>query len=413
VVARSNLLLAALASAVGVTYALGAAAGCGNEGSSRETKQADPTTLVSDAGSFTRNTLLASMGQCALDTYRRTSLKTTALADAMRRNEAEASAASRIAAQTAFADAMTDFQQAELMQFGPYGRKTGPGGDGVRDLVYSWPDTSRCLVDETLVARGYEAADFSTKGFVTVRGLAAVEYLLFASAPTNACGAASAINAQGTWQALGEAEIARRRAAYARVVADDVSTRLTALVQKWDPAGGNFLGELKSAGSGSRQYTSEQIALNAVMDALFYADVELKDAKVGRPLGLVSCAAECSAELETPFSRLGKKNLVANLAGFRSIFFGCGEGGSGLGFDDLLEGTGGGGVVVSVRAAFAEIEAALNAIPDGELEDELTAKTPAALALHAALRKLGGLLKTEIVTVLNLELPARVEGDND
>jgi hypothetical protein len=70
-------------------------------------------------------------------------------------------------------------------------------------------------------------------------------------------------------------------------------------------------------------------------------------------------------------------------------------------------------VAASVQSAFAEVEAALQAIPEGKLEDELRAKSAAATALHTALRKLGDLLKTEVVTVLNLELPARVEGDND
>lgn len=407
-----SFLFAATASLAVATYFVTIGSGC----KSTPTKSApatDSTTLTADAGTFTRNTLLTEMGKCAVDTYRRTAQKATALGEAARRHEMEASAESLLAVRAAFAETMTEFQRAEAMQVGPFGPKTAPGGEGVRDIVYSWPNTSRCLVDETLVSKGYEAADFSVKGLITARGLAAVEYLLFNDAPANACRDTSVINASGQWQALGASDLAARRAVYARVVAEDVSTRLNALAQKWDPAGGNFLGELSGAGTTSRHYPSEQIALNSFMDALFYIDLEMKDSKVARPLGLLACPGDCANELEAPHSKLGRANLLANLEGFRALFFGCNANGAGLGFDDLLEGVGGGRAAAAVSAAFADVEKAVLAIPDGKLEDELRAKSPAGQALHAALSKLGDVLKTEVVSVLNLELPARVEGDND
>jgi predicted lipoprotein len=162
------------------SYGLLAAPGCDENGSSREGAKTDPTTLMSDAGPFTRSTLLASMGQCALDTYGRAAGKATGLVAAARRHETEQSVASRAAARAAFAETMAEYQQAELMQFGPFGPKTVPGGEGLRDLVYAWPNTNRCLIDETLVAKGFEAGDFVAKGFVSVRGFAALVYLLFA-----------------------------------------------------------------------------------------------------------------------------------------------------------------------------------------------------------------------------------------
>ena len=409
----ASVVCAALASAALASYLLAAGPGCDGEGSSRQ-RASDPTTLVSDAGSFTRSSLLAAFGQCALDGYRKSAQKSALLAEAVRRHESEQSAASLTAARTAFADAMVDYQRIEIMQFGPFAKKVAPGGEGLRDLVYAWPNVNRCLVDEALVARGYEAADFAAKGAVNVRGLAAVEYLLWSEGATNACADTSAINAGGTWQALEAGELSRRRAAYARVLVEDVAARLGGLVQKWEPGGGNFLAELESAGTGSRHYGSQQLALNSVMDALFYVDVELKDEKVGRPLALTgSCTTDCSDQVEALQSKLGRAHVTANLAGFRAIFFGCGEGGAGLGFDDLLEGVGAARVATSVHSALAEVDAALSAIPEQKLEDELRAQSTAARALHEALRKLGGLLKTEVVTVLNLELPGRVEGDND
>ena len=404
---------AALGSAALASYLLTTGPGCDSESAARG-PSTDPTTLVSDAGSFTRSTLLAGFGQCALDGYRKSAQKMSLLAEAVRRHESEQTPASLAATRSAFAEAMVDYQRIEVMQFGPFAKKVAPGGEGIRDLVYAWPNVNRCLVDETLTARGYEAADFGTKAAVSARGLAALEYLLWNETTSNACLPTSGINSGGEWQALDAGELSRRRSAYARVIADDISSRLGDLVQRWEPSGGNFLAELEGAGGASRHYASQQLALNSVMDGLFYVDLELKDEKIGRPLALMgTCTGDCGDQVEALHSKIGRAHVAANLAGFRSIFFGCGEGGVGLGFDDLLEGVGAGRVAASVAAAFAEVDAALAAIPDGKLEDELRAKSAAATALHAALRKLGGLLKTEVVTVLELELPGRVEGDND
>ncbi|MBX3232600.1 MAG: hypothetical protein KIT84_16615 [Labilithrix sp.] len=367
----------------------------------------EPGTLVSDAGTFTRAELLAGEGACALDTYRRTKAKADVLADALRAWDAAPSDATKAAARAAFAETMTEFQRAEAMQFGPFARAIGPGGEGIRDQVYMFPDPDRCLMDDTLANEKYLEPELrSVKTRAGARGLATIEYLLFYEGAANACPATAAINTEGTWAGLAPAELTKRRAAYARVVGEDVAARLGDLVQRWEPSGGNFLAELETAGSGSRVFASQQGAINALTDALFYLDKELKDDKVGRALG--------EPELvEAPHSRLGHAYVAANLAGFRAIFFGCGVDGGGLGFDDLLEGVGAGRVAASAAAAFAEVEATFAKIPAGTFEDALAARSAEAQAFHAALKKLADILKTEVVTVLNLELPSRVEGDND
>lgn len=409
---RFRSLLVATLTGAGV-YALASIAACDDGAARTPTKSSDPTTLVSDAGPFTRSDLLAQIGQCALDGYRRASETTGALAVAVRAYAAAPTETSLATARSAFTAAMPDYERIELLQFGPFGPKTAPGGAGLRDLVYSWPNSSRCLIDETIVDRSYENDDFPAKGLVSARGLYALEYLLFHDGP-NACLPNAAINAEGLWDGVGAEERARRRAKYAAIVADDVAARLSDVVQRWDASGGNFLGELATAGKGSRHFGSEQVALNSVMDALFYVDLDLKDAKLGRPLGLKGgCAQDCATEAEAPYSKLGKAHLTANFAGFRDVFFGCGEGHAGLGFDDLLVGLGAGQAATDVQGALDEIDAALAAIPDGQLEVGLATKSAQAQALHAAVSKLGDRLRTEIVTVLNLELPARVEGDND
>src|SRR5207253_1840194 len=144
---------------------------------------------------------------------------------------AESDATKRALAQEAWRTTMDAWQRAEMFQFGP-AAMTGTGSPGARDMrdpVYSWPVVSRCLIDQVIVAKTYEVGDFGTLSLVSTRTLAALEYLLFYDGADNGCPATDAINAQGTWAALGSEEIAKRKATYARVVASDVVTRMQKL----------------------------------------------------------------------------------------------------------------------------------------------------------------------------------------
>ena len=57
--------------------------------------------------------------------------------------------------------------------------------------------------------------------------------------------------------------------------------------------------------------------------------------------------------------------------------------------------------------------AAVDAIPQGDLGAALRDDPARVRALYDAVKKLSDDLKSEFVTVLDLELPRKVEGDND
>jgi hypothetical protein len=54
-----------------------------------------------------------------------------------------------------------------------------------------------------------------------------------------------------------------------------------------------------------------------------------------------------------------------------------------------------------------------DALSDDSLAVALANDKASVTALHAAIKKVTDALKTEIVTVLDLEIPKVVEGDND
>ena len=400
--AKRALSLAVLAGAL-------ALAACKRGGDSG----ASGTTADVDAGSFDKNSLLAAFGQCALGTYKDFNAAAVELDASAKRADIEATPAARDAARASWKKAIDAWQRAELFQLGPLAASSMPGGRDLRDPIYAWPLISRCLIEQQLVEKTYEKPDLAT-ALVNTRGLAASEYLLFYEGTDNACAPNASINGTGTWAAIAADDLAKRKFAYARALAADTLARSQDLVAAWDPAQGNFAGKLAAAGPG-QVYPSQQMAFNAVSTAFFYIDDFVKNMKLGVPAGFnPGCAtAPCLASVESPWAHRSKEHLKNNLLGFDHMLRGCNADGSGLGWDDLLVAVGDEALAKKLVDALATSRAALDALTQPTLEDDLVKDAAGVKRLYDSLRVIVVLLKTEFVTVLDLELPKRVEGDND
>lgn len=304
---------------------------------------------------------------------------------------------------SAWNEAMVVWQRAELMQVGPAGPSAYVvGGEDVRDEVYSWPTVSPCRVDEELVANEFAADAFFDDALVNVQGLDALEYLLFHDGAENACDASSAINADGTWDALGVEELTRRRAAFAAAAAARVATHASDLAAAWGP-GGEYADGLARAGDDDSPYEDPASAVDDLMTAVLYLDVRIKDHKL---------AATTTDALESPWSGRSKEHVLANLVGLRLLLLGGDDADAGYGFDDFLEALEEPDLAVDVLAALDDAIAAVEAV-DGSFEDAL-ANDPAALsAARSAVNTLDDLLKGPFVTALKLHPPGEGAGDAD
>ncbi len=363
-----------------------------------------PQTTALDAGSFDKSALVTAFGTCALDTYRAFDATAKQLAANPTR--------------TTWTAAMDAWQEAELMQFGPLGGTALPGGQGLRDPFYAWPLLGRCQIDRAIVNKSYEAADFDKTSVVTTRGLGALEYLLFYEGAENACGSSEDINASGAWAALSKDELAARRAAYAKVLAKDLQTRSTTLLDLWEPSKGNFLGTMSTAGKGSAVYPTLESALNSVVDALYYVDEVTKDRKVAIPIGLVdpaACAAPpCGDLLESRYAVRAKQHVRSNVVALRKLLIGCSADGTGLAFDDLLDAVGANAIADDLEG---DLKAALDVIdkfPHASFEEAMAKGDLESIKkVQLAIKAVTDTLKTEFISVLKLELPKRVAGDMD
>ena len=367
---------------------------------------ADPT------APFSKAALLVAIADCAMDRYPENQQLAVNLDEKARGAASSTGAPDFTELRQAWLTAIDKWQEVELFRFGPMARSVDPGGQNLRDQIYGWPLVSRCGIEERLVSQAYASADIAA-ALINVRGLGALEYTAFYGGTDNACSQFSTINAHGTWAAQSAAEIARRKANYGAAVSANIVLHAKSVVERWSPNGGNFRAELTGAGQSSATFASEQKALNAVSDAIFYIELEAKDWKLGRPLGLGDCTTPtCPEALESPYALQSTSHLRHNLAGFRLLFQGCGVGNGGFGFDDWLRAVGAPDLADRMLAALAGAEEAVDEL-DPPLEQTIATNPARAMSVYAAFKVLTDMLKTEFVTFLNLELPKTTQGDND
>lgn len=317
-------------------------------------------------------------------------------------------------ARDAWRTAMATWQRAELTQFGPAGAMTlVAGGEDLRDLIYSWPVVNPCRVDQETARAGYADGD-GVGGFaINARGLDTLEYLLFAPSTDNACRPGSGVNRDGEWDALSEADIRARRAAYALAAAEQTRRDADDLVQWWSTDGRAFLDEVRTAGAGSDVYPSASEALNAITDALFYIEKETKDMKLATPLGLVGCDAEvCPESVENPWSGASLDHIRENTVAMQWLLHGGDPSGDDPGFDDWLRELGAADLADRMAADLDAVIVAIDAV-NQPLETAVVEDRASVMAVHDALRVFVTDLKTQFVTTLDLEVPLRAEGDND
>ncbi len=345
-------------------------------------------------------------------THRRFAQAAVALETAAQAYAASLADADLLAAQEAWRAAMEIWERAELMQIGPSAPSTRPGGSWLRDAIYSFPVTVRCRVDQETLEETYADLDALAVEPVSVRGLDAMEYLLFATSTENACTAVSPINAEGLWAALGPGEVVRRRAAYASALATLVRRSAEAIVLAWDPEGGDFSGELTRPGDG-RVYPTARAALNAVTDAMFYLDLITKDRKIAAPAGLRDCTSGvCPDLVESPLAAVSNENVAANLRAFEALFLGGEPGDDGDGFDDLLASVGEGELAERMRTNLGAAIGSAEGL-EAPLASAVVDDLEAVLALYAAIKLVTDDLKGPMMTALQLTIPAEGAGDTD
>ena len=156
-------------------------------------------------------------------------------------------------------------------------------------------------------------------------------------------------------------------------------------------------------------YDSDAKALNAVFNGMLYAEEMIKERKLHHPLGLKDeCSVDCHLEVEGLYGNVSTEFLVANLKGLSAIVEGTDSGG----FRQVLVSVGEEGLADEFEQTIEVLISQLEEI-DEPLVDLIDSSPERLDNLQEDLSDLTSLLKWDIATVLEMEIPQQTAGDND
>lgn len=311
-------------------------------------------------------------------------------------------------ARAAWATSIDTWEGADALSVGP----AAAADNALRNRIYSWPLVSPCGIDTDVAARWSDPSGYDVSAqFDNERSLSAIEYLLYPTGPSHSC-----VSAPAGWADL-RTDLARARCELAATIAADVAGQGSALAAAWHPEGGNYRNQLVAAGTSESSIVSEREAVNMISDGLFYIDKMVKDMKLGEAAGITlnSCGkvdVPCEREVEHRYADRATAALRVNLRAFRAAFTGTTPTADGPGFDDYLLAVGATDLATRMVANIDAAVAGADALPEGYLA-ALTDDRDLVIALHAATKAITDDLKSQFLTVLGLDIPDDVAGDND
>lgn len=311
------------------------------------------------------------------------------------------------AAQDAWKAAMVPLQKMQTMDFGP-----NASGDNKLLSFYDWETADPYDID-IAIAKNYlfEAVTLPTAD--NEKDLVALEYILFDIGAIQSYDSNENSNVEA-WRTDPDADIQADRCDYAQLVSEELKTRAASFEAEWN----NF--DLASISN------SKQAAANEVVQGFFYADKQIKDAKIKAALPQETNGKFDASKLESQYANVSKEHLINNLNGLKLIF----NADDGVGIDDYLIAAGQADVATDINneidSAIANLEAIDGSLFDAVndlytvsdcMNDNVYTESDAPITVLCVLPKtlvgLTDLLKEDLVMSTAFTKPASVSGDND
>lgn len=302
----------------------------------------------------------------------------------------------------------------------------GPALDNNSSLTYrlnssAAGELSLCGVDQALVQASEDSSFSISSKTVVQRGIGAVEYLLFSEDLNHHC--PSQITETADWDGRPDNEKKRLRCDYAITIAQDIADAAETLHDAWSSTSGDYRSRFVDPANVSD-------SLTALSDALFYLDLDVKDRKLGVPIGINDgCPGiSCPDAVESPYREYSLAGIRANLVAFGTLMTGA----DGPGFDDLIDAAG----MPELNRRFTDHTATAVAVIDNSNDSLVTQAAaldtsaqetecinafanPDVVGEFPACNLLGHIkaltddLKVGFVAAINVDLPDRAQTDND
>ena len=266
----------------------------------------------SNTTNFDRQGMLQNIGQnFIVPAYEQANNSATAMADALYLLGSEPNIPNLQDARSKFVKAYEDWQKISPFEFGPAAEVS------LKSNVNIYP------IDQTKVKANINGggANFDELSQKDAKGFPAIDFLLFSYRDS------VLINVPG------QGNEAINRLIHLGQIGRDVSDRISSVYNSWNPSNGNYLSTFISQ-NGTDVGSSLGKLVNAINQHL---EVDLRDGKVGIPLGVRSAGLSLPFDVEALFSEYSLILLRNNLETLESIYLGNSfENQTGIGLDDHL-----------------------------------------------------------------------------
>jgi predicted lipoprotein len=244
------------------------------------------------------------------------------------------------------------------------------------------------IEDEIAGADELTAATVENLG-ANLKGFIALEYLLFDPDGGDAA-VLAALNAD------------LRRRAYVRALAENLRDQALLLRDAWAPDGGDFAGELGSAGRGSTTYPTVKSAVDALVNQMIFLSEDVADAQLLAALGARSGGTPQPDALDAHRSENGLADLLDNLAGIQNAYFGAYGGHQGGNLNAIVDAISP-RVGSAIAQAIQQALAAAASIPD-PLEEAVSSEQPLVERAQLRAKELMRRLEIDLITALGATL---------
>ena len=284
-----------------------------------------------------------------------------------------------LAAQEAWKNTQGALKGIEGFSFGPYKKS---GLDAKMDFWPTRPDDIESTINNNPELTQEAAANLGAP----VKGLPALEYLLFNPAGDNATIVSALSNS--------------KRCTYLKALGQDLNANATLLYNAWAPDQGSYGLSLAMAGQGSQDYPSLNTAINDIINNMSSMIEQAKDTKLGKPLGYKDGGVPQPNSVESPYSRYSLQDLIRNFEGLQDFYLGSYNGNSGLSLHAFVQSKSV-NLASEMEIAIAKAITALKAIPE-PLSQSVVDQAALVDAAYIEIRNVQDLLRGPISSLLGV-----------
>jgi predicted lipoprotein len=266
--------------------------------------------------------------------------------------------------------------------------KLGPVEDQFLGVAVEYVPTNPTGIDNAIAAGNALNSDYVESKGTNVKGLPALEYLLFDRTNGNA-----AILGKFT-----TGDLAAKRREYLKALSQNLNGKASTILTAWQS-----ITLAKFINADGRDVSS---SLGLLTNEVIILTENIKNNKLGAPLGKLGNGTAQPSLVEAGQSESSLSHIKTNLQALENTFLGRNEAGQdGQGFDDLLDAlqakNNGQLLSVVIKAKFADVNTKVNAI-SMPLQDAVVQQPQAVESAYVACKELIVLLKVDMTSNLGV-----------